>query len=444
MARRRRPRAPRDSRGNRYEAPYDDNPLIVDETPDRRDDEPDARDVPGENLPPRDNTVEFPAGGRVRRIRVKREIGGFDVPFFMLTIMLMLIGLVMLFSSSYAAADFYHGDPMYFIWRQFLFSALGLAVMFIVMGIPYQILHRLAFPSLLISILLLVLVLFIGQTRNNATRWIGIGELFTVQPSEIAKAAVIISFSSLAIRLGRRMKSFMYGIVPFLVIIGMMGVLLMRQPHLSATIIITLTGIIIIFLAGAHIGKLSLLGGLVALVGLWIVLGMGYGMDRINVWIDPMVDPKGDGYQILQSLYALGSGGLWGLGLGQSRQKHLFLPEPYNDFIFAIVCEELGFIGGTLIILIFVAFVVRGYYIALRARDNFGTLLVAGVITQITLQIIFNIGVVTGLLPVTGASLPFFSSGGSSLIILFAELGVVLSVSRQIPATAAGLRPPPG
>ena len=375
---------------------------------------------------------------RRRPAAEKLVTGGFDVPYFMLVVMLTLIGLVMLFSASYSSAYYYYGDATYFIWRQFLFAALGFVVMFIVMAIPYQILHKLAFPMLVTAAVLLVLVLFIGQTRNNAQRWIGIGEILTFQPSEIAKAAVIISFSSLAVRMGKRMKTFTYGVIPFLVIIGFFGFLLMQEPHLSATIIVAVTGIVIIFMAGAHIGKLAALGVIGFAAVLWIVFGLGYGLDRINTWLDPNLDPQGDGYQILQSLYALGSGGMWGLGLGQSRQKHLFLPEPQNDFIFAIICEELGFVGGALILLIFAVFVIRGYYIALRARDNFDSLLVAGFTTQIALQIILNIGVVTGLLPVTGASLPFFSSGGTSLVILFAELGVVLSVSRQIPAQRKG------
>ena len=376
----------------------------------------------------------------VRRRPVKEKIvtGGFDVPYFMLVVMLMLIGLVMLFSASYSSAYYYRGDATYFIWRQFLFAALGFVVMFIVMAIPYQILHRLSFPMLIAAAVLLVMVLFIGQTRNNAQRWIGIGDVLTFQPSEIAKAAVIISFSSLAVRMGKRMRTFTYGIMPFLIIIGFFGFLLMREPHLSATIIIAVTGVVIIFMAGAHLGKLAALGLIGTAAVLYIVFGMGYGLDRVNMWLDPTMDPQGDGYQILQSLYALGSGGIWGLGLGQSRQKHLFLPEPQNDFIFAIICEELGFVGGALILLIFAAFIIRGYYIALRARDNFGSLMAAGFTTQIALQVILNIGVVTGLLPVTGASLPFFSSGGTWLVILFAELGVVLSVSRQIPAQRKG------
>jgi len=370
-----------------------------------------------------------------QKLKFSLEIGGLDVPFLMLVIMLSLVGLVMLFSASYSAAYYKYGDSLYFIWRQALYTIGGFAVMILVANIPYQIYHKLAFIALGVAFVLLILVLLIGDTYNNATRWLNIAGI-SFQPSEIAKAAVIISFSSLVIRMGDRMKTFVYGVIPFLAILLMMAALLMKQPHLSATIIICATGIVILFLGGAHIGKLAVLGIIGVAGALWLVLGMGYGMDRINVWLDPTIDPLGDGFQSLQSFYAIGSGGLWGLGLGQSRQKHLFIPEPYNDFIFAIVCEELGFIGAVLIIILFAALVIRGYYIALRAKNLFGTLLAAGVITQIALQTFFNIGVVTGLLPVTGASLPFFSSGGTSTIILFAEMGIVLSVSKQILAPA--------
>lgn len=365
-------------------------------------------------------------------------VQGFDVPYFMLIVMLMSIGLVMLFSASYSSAFYKYGNAAHFFTRQALFALVGFIAMFIVMIFPYQIYHVFALPSLIVAFVLLVLVLFIGQELNNATRWIGVGELFTIQPSEIAKAAVILSFSSFAVRMGKRMRTFIYGIVPFFVIIGMLAVLLMKEPHLSATVIIAVTGIVIIFIAGARISHLALIGVIAAAMFAWLVFGLGYGIDRINIWLNPFLDPKKDGYQILQSLYAIGSGGLFGLGLGQSRQKNLYLPEPYNDFVFSIVCEELGFVGAVLIILIFAAFVIRGYYIALKARDDFGTLIAAGVTTQIAVQVFFNIGVVSGLLPVTGISLPFFSSGGTSLIILFAELGMVLAVSRQIPASRKG------
>ncbi len=370
-----------------------------------------------------------------KKVKISFNIGGLDVPFLMLIIMLSLVGLVMLFSASYSAAYYKYGDSLYFIWRQALYTIGGFAVMIIIANLPYQIYYNLAFPALGVAFVLLILVLLIGDTYNNATRWLDIGGI-SFQPSEIAKIAVIIAFSSLVVRMGDRMKTFTYGIIPFLAILLMMAALLMKQPHLSATIIICATGIVILFLGGANIGKLAILGCIGVAGALWLVLGMGYGMDRINVWLDPSLDPLGDGFQSLQSFYAIGSGGFWGLGLGQSRQKHLFIPEPYNDFIFAIVCEELGFIGAVLIIILFAALVIRGYYIALRAKDMFGTLLASGVITQIALQTFFNIGVVTGLLPVTGASLPFFSSGGTSTIMLFAEMGIVLSVSKQIIAPA--------
>jgi cell division protein FtsW len=383
-----------------------------------------------------------PAPRREYRRRPQKEklhmgVSGFDVPFFMLLVMLTLIGLVMLFSASYSAAYYYYDSPTYFILRQAIFAGIGIIVMFVVMAIPYQILHKLAFPIFITALTLLIVVLLVGITRNNATRWIGVGD-FTFQPSEIAKAAVIIGFSSLSVRLGKRMRRFQYGILPFILVIGLFGALLLLQPHLSATIIIAVTGILIIYIAGARtsqVAAISILGISAVVLLVWV---FGYQIDRIHVWLNPNIDPQGDGFQILQSLYALGSGGVWGLGLGQSRQKHLFLPEPQNDFIFAIICEELGFVGGALILIIFAAFVIRGYLIALRSRDTFGTLLVAGFVTQIAIQVILNIGVVTGLLPVTGASLPFFSSGGTSLVILFAEMGVVLSVSRQIPAQRKG------
>ncbi|MBQ3879765.1 MAG: putative lipid II flippase FtsW [Oscillospiraceae bacterium] len=380
---------------------------------------------------------------RPHRTRRKGLVGrygirGFDVPYFMLTVMLMSIGLVMLFSASYSAAYYKYGNATYFFSRQVWFALGGFAIMFLVTVFPYQIYHRFAVPGLLVAFVLLIAVLFIGENYNNATRWISIGKLFTIQPSEIAKAAVILSFSSFAVRMGKRMRSFLSGIVPFLLIIGMMAVLLMREPHLSATVIIAVTGIVIIFIAGARVSHLAIIGVIGIALFAWLVFGLGYSIDRIHIWLDPYLDPRGDGYQILQSLYAIGSGGVFGLGLGQSRQKNLYLPEPYNDFIFAIICEELGYVGAILIILLFAAFILRGYYIALKARDEFGMLIAVGVTTQIAVQVFFNIGVVTGMLPVTGISLPFFSSGGTSLLILFAELGMVLAVSRQIPAKRKG------
>ena len=377
------------------------------------------------------------SGQRPRRRRRKGLIGrfgvrGFDVPYFMLTVMLMSVGLVMLFSASYSAAYYKYANATYFFTRQVLFALAGFVVMFIVMVFPYQIYHKFSVPALLVSFLLLILVLFIGENYNNATRWISIGELFTIQPSEIAKAAVIISFSSFAVRMGKRMHSLLYGIVPFLVIIGMMAVLLMKEPHLSATVIIAVTGIVIIFIAGAKISHLAIIGVVAVALFAWVVFGLGYSIDRINIWLDPYLDPKGDGYQILQSLYAIGSGGLFGLGLGQSRQKNLYLPEPYNDFIFAIICEELGLFGAVSIILIFLFMIYRFMVIAFNAPDLFGALIVVGVMAHVAIQVILNIAVVTNTIPNTGITLPFISYGGTSVLFLMMEMGMVLSVSNQI------------
>jgi len=380
----------------------------------------------------------FSAAKAKKLIKKKRVIGGVDIPFTMLVLILMAVGYVMMFSASYSAAYYKYGDPYYFIESQAIYALAGIAIMFFVSQIPYQFYSRFDTISIIVSLILLILVLFIGETYNNATRWFSFFGLFTVQPSEIAKVAVIIAFSSYCVKMRDNMKTFRMGIFPFLFVLGVFAILLMKEPHLSATVIIFLTGVIIIFLGGASFWRLLLLGLGAIVAGYILVFEVGYGMDRINAWLNPEAYAAGEGFQVLQSLYAIGSGGLWGLGLGQSRQKHMFLPEPYNDFIFSIVCEELGFIGALAIMVLFAALILRGYMIAMRAKDRFGTLVVAGIITQIAVQTIFNIGVVTGFFPVTGASLPFFSSGGTSLLILFGELGIVLAVSRQIPIQKQG------
>jgi len=373
-----------------------------------------------------------------RKLRKKQRLvpkgiktGGVDIPFVLLLLAVAIVGLIMLFSASYTAAYYKYNDAYHFISRQAGFTAVGLVVMWGVSKFPYQWLHKLSFWGIAFAELLLVLVLFVGTNNNTeAKRWLVIGPI-NFQPSEIAKAAIILLFSSLAVRMRNTIKkpSSMLG---FLGVLGLTALLLLRQPHLSATIIIIVSGMIVLFLGGANIAHLAGIAG-VGIMGIYIlVFKFGYQYDRIESWLDPWSKPLGDGFQLLQSLYAVGSGGLWGRGLGQSIQKQMYLPEPYNDFIFSIVCEELGFIGAALIIVLFAALYIRGYYIALKARDTFGTLLCAGLITQLALQTFLNIGVVIGLLPVTGASLPFFSSGGSSLLVLYAEMGVVLAVSRQM------------
>ncbi len=232
------------------------------------------------------------------------------------------------------------------------------------------------------------------------------------------------------------MKTLRYGILPFFAVMGLTALLLYFEPHMSATIIILFIGVVIIFLAGAN---LIYLGGMAA-VGVggmaYLIFAKSYSKTRIDVWLDPF-DPKyflNAGWQGAQSLISVGSGGLWGLGLGQGRQKQLFLPEAANDFVFAVICEEMGFIGAMLIVVLFAFLICRGYMIAMRAPDRFGTLLAAGITTQVAVQVILNIAVVTGLIPVTGVALPFFSYGGTSLLMLLGEMGIMLNISRAVPA----------
>ncbi len=380
-----------------------------------------------------------------QREQESRELarGPLDLPFLVLVLLLTGIGLIMLLSASFPSAYYEtkNNNPTYYFTRQAVFAVMGVAAMLMIGKINYGRFRALAKPLLGAAIILLVLVLIpgIGQTRNNATRWIGIGELFTFQPSEIAKLAVILYFSDSISKKKEKMHTLRYGIAPYLLILLVIAGLMMMEPHLSGTVLIMGAGAALMLVGGISWSwVLAALGAVGGVASLFISGVIQYGQSRIAMWHNPWLDPQGEGYQLLQSLLTIGSGGLLGVGLGKSRQKFLFLPEEHNDFIFAIVCEELGLIGAAVIMLLFAALILRGYWIALHARDRFGSLLVVGVITLIALQTFLNIGVVTGLLPTTGISLPFFSYGGTALSIQLAEMGVVLSVSRQMKPTKAG------
>lgn len=380
-------------------------------------------------------------GGKVRP--KKKKTTGMDLPFFILTLLLLGIGLIMLFSASYVQAindvKLTKGDGAYFFKRQGMFAVAGVVAMLAASRFDYRKFHYFALPLLALSIVLLVAVLIpgVGVTRNDATRWLNLGVEF--QPSEVAKFAEILCFASMITLFGpKKMRTFRYGILPFVAVIGVLAGLLAPEPHLSAIVIVGATGLIMVFLGGANLAWLIGMGvcGVGGVVGLIFLLP--HAMARVKVWLDPFSDFRGNGWQGAQSLMSVGSGGVWGLGLGQGRQKHLFLPEPENDFIFAVICEELGMVGAVLIMIAFAALILRGYQIALRAPDRFGTLLAAGITTQLAVQTIFNMCVVTGLVPVTGAALPFFSYGGTSLLMLLGEAGVVLGISRRIPAPEQG------
>ena len=396
-----------------------------------------------------------------RDLTVEEQLarGPLDLPFLMLVLMLTAIGVIMMFSASYADALYRKGDPTYYFLRQGLFAVGGVVIMYVMSKINYQTLRWLSVFVLAGSIVLLVLVKVpgIGASGGGANRWIrAIGPLPRWQPSEAAKLGVILYFSArLSKRNTEKKRHFnkrtytghflelldrigFLELVPYGVVLLIITVLLLAQPHLSATILILAIGASILFAAGIRLGWFVAGGGLVVAV-FWVVINAtDYMADRIAIWQDPWSDIQGEGYQIVQSLYSIGSGGLLGLGFGNSRQKFLYLPELQNDYVFPIVCEELGFIGATMILFLFALLILRGYWLALHARDRFGALLIVGITTQVAVQVFLNIGVVTNLIPPTGISLPFFSYGGTALVIQLVEMGIVLSVSRQIPAPKAG------
>ena len=381
---------------------------------------------------------------KTERKNVLAGKGSVDLPFLLLTLLLTAMGLAMLFSASFPFALSEYNDAYYVIKRQAIFAVLGLIAMFVMARFNYQRLRGAAKLLLGLSFFLLILVLIphVGITRNNATRWLGFGGL-TFQPSEIAKLSVIIYFADSISKKREKMLNFKEGVFPYAVILGALAVLMLLEPHLSGTILIVGTGIIMMVVGGMKGWLVGAGFGGVGLVAVLYVKAVekgiiSYGASRINMWHDPWLDSTADGYQMVQSLIAIGSGGLLGVGFGRSRQKFLYLPERHNDFIFAVAAEELGLIGACVIMLVFALLIIRGFWIALHARDRFGSLLVVGVMTHLGLQTFLNIAVVSGLVPATGISLPFFSYGGTALALQLVEMGIVLSVSRQIPAPRNG------
>ncbi len=357
-----------------------------------------------------------------------------DLPFLLLILTLVAFGLIMLGSASWAVGLYRRGDAYAYLRPQLLFAAVGLAALWAASRVDYHIYHRLAWPLLGLSLVLLAVVLFMPE-YNGCKRWIVLPGLGTLQPSEIAKFSVVLVFSHIIALNQSRMDQFRVGVLPFVAILGVVAVLMLLEPHLSGTLLILAIGAVLMFVGGTGLRWFGLAGAgaLTALSLAQVLLPdlVPYAADRLSSWLDPFADPLGDGHQTIQSLYAIGSGGATGLGLGNSRQKHLYVPEPQNDFIFSILCEELGFVGAALVLLLFFLLLWRGLVIAVRAPDKFGALLAVGFVVQVCLQAVLNIAVVTNTIPNTGISLPFFSSGGTSLMMLLGEMGIVLSVSRQ-------------
>ena len=355
----------------------------------------------------------------------------FDFTFFLLLMALLAFGLLMLFSASApTAAHEPFNNPFYFVLRQGMWAVIGLVGMFFFSRRDYRFWKRFARLFILLSFLLLIAVLIIGTEINGAQRWLPLGPL-SFQPSELVKIMIILALASFLSRGGDNIKKFWRGLFPYMLLLGGIALLLLLQPHLSCTVVIVGTACIMFLIAGAKWLHYLIVGFLAAPVGVWLIMSDQERMERFLSYLDPWKYKKEGGWQVIQSLYAIGSGGLFGLGFTQSRQKFLYIPEPYNDFIFAIVCEELGFIGAILFITLFTLLIIRGIKIAVNAPDTFGTLAVAGLTTLIAVQFFLNVAVVTSSVPVTGMPLPFFSYGGSALCFLLWSMGIVLNVSRQ-------------
>lgn len=364
------------------------------------------------------------------------EIGmGIDLPFCIIILVLLTIGTIMMFSASYAYSYYTQGDSYYYLIRQLIFIGIGLAGMIAFSFFNYNKFHKIAPIILGVAYFSLLIVLILPAGEGNVKRWIPMG-IFNIQPSELAKFAIILFFAHWASKYYNKMQFARYSVLPGLIVFGTMALLLYLEPHYSGIVIIALLTVLMLYIGGMKT-KYLLIGfvGVLLIVGvLAITGGLSYAMSRMDGWGQSLIYTDEDMWQTTwqtrNSLYAIGSGGLWGLGLGQSRQKYLYLPEPQNDFIFAIVVEELGLIGAAIILLIFALLVWRGITLSLRAKDKFGKLLGIGLTSQIGIQVVLNILVITDWLPNTGISLPFFSYGGSSLIMLLAQMGIVLSISR--------------
>lgn len=404
------------------------------------------RRIPGyrQPEPPRPRRQQ-PAEGASKRRPMRYKLfslgAGLDMPLLIFILVLLAIGLVMLFSASYANSYYLQGNSYYYISRQAVFAVFGVAAMLLISTFDYHSFHKLAIVIFGVSLFLLVFLLIcryahiesIANWEGDATRWLNFG-FVSFQPSEIAKFALIVLFAHMISQNLDRMDTFRYGVVPYVAIMGLVAALIFLESHLSATLIILALGAIMMFVGGTK-PRWFLIGGvLVAAVLLFVVVTKGgYQMDRIRIWLDPFSSDldRDLTHQTRQSLYAIGSGGLLGVGLGQSRQKYLYLPAPQNDFIFAIVCEELGFVGALVIIVLFALLIWRGVYVSIHARDKFGMLLGLGITFQVGLQAVLNICVVTNTIPNTGISLPFFSYGGTALLMLLGQMGILLNISRS-------------
>lgn len=384
--------------------------------------------------------VSAPAVRTGVKERLKKTVwvrSGFDYSLFTIVLILLAFGLIMMFSASYAVAYTETGDSLFYLKKQAKFAVIGLVIMGLAATIDYHIFTKKIILIGLsgVSLALMAAVKIAGTTGNGAERWLRIGE-FSFQPSEILKFAVIVVFAYMIEARYKYLKDLKKGYIPFMIVLGVSCFALMIQPHLSATIIVFAIGFSMMFVGGLnskHLIVTVLIGVPLVILGVMALKAMGYDYfdARILSFVDPEAEIRGATFQTYQSLVTIGSGGLFGLGFGNSRQKYSYLPESQNDFIFPIICEELGFVGAVLVILLFVILIWRGFYIAIKARDKFGMMLAFGITFQMGLQALLNIAVVTNAVPNTGIALPFFSYGGTALVMQLGEMGILLSVSRK-------------
>ena len=369
----------------------------------------------------------------IRRRQRRRKIGHLDYPILVTVALLCAFGLVMVFSASYYYAQNTASvgyDGYYYIRKQAVYVAVGLPMMYLLSFVDYKGLEKYKVAGILVSVVLLVAVLIFGRETNGAKRWIIIGGQ-SIQPSEVAKFGMMLYMCSFMAKKHAVMREFVRGMLPMLMVIGVICGLVMLQPNMSMAVIMGLMGYALLFVGGCDTKQLLFLA--VIFAGLFALLAIiePYRLARLTSFTNPWADPLGDGYQLIQSYYALSSGGLFGLGLNNSRQKLLFMTYGESDFIFSIVCEELGLIGGIIVLGAYAFIIYRGIRIALRSRDRFGSLLAAGITVVFGIQVFVNIGVCTGILPTTGQALPFISAGGSSMLIFLAAMGILLSISRS-------------
>ena len=377
-------------------------------------------------------TKKEPLLKRIKDARLLR--GRVDFSVLLVITALCAFGLVMIFSASYYYAQHYSGannDSFYYLKKQLVYLLLGYPVMLLISMIDYRIIERLRSVFLAISLLLLVAVLIWGQDLNGGKRWLNIAGI-SIQPSELAKFGLMIFMCSYMSRHRHEMNTFRFGMLPMLIAIGAIAGLVMLQPNMSMAVIIGFIGVVLLYLGGCDLKQLIVLG-VIGIVGVLVLAyAQPYRVARMTSFSNPETDPLGSGYQLLQSFYAIGSGGFFGKGLNNSYQKLLYMTYGESDFIFAILCEEFGFFGGLVVILMYAWIVFRGIVIAMNCRNRFGSLLAAGISIVFGFQVFVNIGVVTGLLPTTGQSLPFISAGGTSLIVFLAAMGLLLSISRDL------------